>query len=70
MSKQKKELLNTLSESIIVSKNQDEWEGAAKACIQDFSTIEGLGALPEINEIAATHELKLYEAALLYHSNK
>jgi len=70
MSKQKKELLNTLSESIVVSKNQDEWEAAAKACIEDFSTIEGLMALPEINEIAATHELKLYEAALLYHSNK
>ena len=70
MSKQKKELLQTLCESIVVSTEQQNWEAQAKKCIKDFASIEKLATLPEINDIAARHQVRLYEAALLYHSNQ
>ena len=69
LSKQKKSLINSLCESIVVASEQKNWEGLAQECIEDFSKMEGLGVLGPINEIAAKHNIKLYEASLLYHSN-
>ena len=69
LSKQKKDLIDSLCESVVVAANKDDWEKLAEECIDDFSKIESLGVLGEINEIAAEHEIKLYEASLLYHSN-
>lgn len=68
VSKQKKELVNSLCESIIVSTEKQDWKTIADSCIKDFSKIESLGVLSEIHEISARHGIKLYEASLLYHS--
>jgi hypothetical protein len=69
LSKQKKELIDSLCESIIVASDSKNWTSLMEGCIQDFSKMEKLGVLTEINEIAAQHNIKLYEASLLYHSN-
>ncbi len=69
LSKQKKELIDLLCESVIISSEKKDWLKNAKACVRDSSKIESLGILPKINELAAEHDLKLYEASLLYHSN-
>ena len=68
LNKQKKQLIDSLCESIVISTEQKNWERAAKECIEDFSKIESLGVLEEINTLAARHNVKLYEASLLYHS--
>lgn len=68
LSKQKKQLIDSLCESIIVSTEKADWTKAAKSCVKDFSNIESLGVLAEVNDIAANHQVKLYEASLLYHS--
>ena len=68
LSKQKKQLIDSLCESIIVSTEKADWTKAAKSCVKDFSNIESLGVLQEVNDIAANHQVKLYEASLLYHS--
>ena len=69
LSKQKNVLIDSLCESIVVASEAENWESLAADCIQDFSKMEGLGVLGPINEIAAEHNIKLYEASLLYHSN-
>lgn len=68
LNKQKKQLIDSLCESIVISTEQKNWERTAKECIEDFSKIESLGVLEEINTLAARHNVKLYEASLLYHS--
>jgi len=70
LNKQKKQLIDVLCENIVIASNQDNWQERAKECIKDFDKIEKLSVIPEINEIAAHHQVKLYEASLLYHSNK
>ena len=70
ISKQKKELVDTLCENVVIASDKKDWENQAKECINDFDKIAGLSVMPKINEIAAEHQIKLYEASLLYHSNK
>jgi len=70
ISKQKKELVDSLCENVVIAAEKKDWENQAKECINDFNKIEKLSVLSEINQIAAEHQIKLYEASLLYHSNK
>jgi hypothetical protein len=70
MSQQKKQLVDSLCENVVIASETKDWEKKGKECIIDFSNIESLSVLPEINQIAAEHQIKLYEASLLYHSNK
>ena len=68
MSKQKKELVSQLCENVVTARIRDEWETTALECVEDPAKMVGLAALPEIGEIAASHNLGFYPAALLYHS--
>ena len=70
LSKQHKEMLSSLSESIVMSKNIDQWESSAEACIKDFNNIESLDVMPEILELGEEHKVVSYPAAILYHSKK
>ena len=70
LSKQHKEMLSSLSESIVMSKNIDQWESSAEACIKDFNNIESLDFMPEILELGEEHKVVSYPAAILYHSKK
>ena len=70
LSKNQKELLGTLVESVVVSTEKSNWDNKLKDCIEDFNTIESLNTLPEILDISAQHEVVSYPAAILYHSKK
>ena len=63
-------MVDTLCENVVIASDKKDWENQAKECINDFDKIAGLSVMPKINEIAAEHQIKLYEASLLYHSNK
>mgnify|MGYP001102420594 CR=1 FL=1 len=70
MSKQKKELVDKLCETVITAHQEPEWEEAAASCVRDLEKIAALDALPEVTQVAGEHDLGFYPAALLYHSTK
>jgi len=70
LSKEHKGMLDTLSESIVMSTEAAKWEKAADACINDFNNIERLEVMPEVLEMGEAHSLVSYPAAILYHSKK
>lgn len=70
LSKEHKQMLESLSESVVMSREIDEWESTTEACIKDFNNIESLEVMPEVLEISEKHEVVAYPAAILYHSKK
>ena len=68
LSKAKKELLEELCKTVVISSEKENWESQVSACIQDFSTIESLSPMPEILDASQEHELEIYPAAIVYHS--
>ena len=70
LSKQQKEMVSNLTESVVMSKDIEEWKNTSEACIKDFNNIESLEVMPDVLEISQEHELVSYPAAILYHSKK
>jgi len=70
LSKEQKAMAHDLAESVIMSKEQDEWKDQVTACIEDFNKIEKLEVMSDILELTEQHEIVSYPAALLYHSKK
>ena len=70
LSKNYNELLDELCESVIASTPKSEWEEKIDTCINDIDKIAELSPMPEILEASSQHELNLYPAAILWHSNK
>ena len=65
-----KNMIDELCESIVVSCEEADWSTSLTNCISDPNNIESLNALNEIQQLSSEHDLDLYSAALLYHSNK
>ena len=65
-----KNMIDELCESIVVSSLEAEWEERLSLCISDPNKIESLGVNAEIQNLSTDHELDLYSAAILYHSNE
>ena len=65
-----KKMIDELCESIVSSEGPLGWQEKLKACIENSEEIASLRVMNEIQELSARHELDLYSAALLYHSNK
>jgi hypothetical protein len=70
LSKEHKGMVDSLTESIVMSTEASLWEKAADNCIKDFNNIEELDVMPEVLDIAEAHTLVSYPAAILYHSKK
>lgn len=70
LSKEHKSMLESLSESIVMSSNMESWKSTASECISDFNNIENLDIMPEVLEIGEEHKIVSYPAAILYHSKK
>lgn len=70
LSKEHKSMIESLSESIVMSSNMDSWKSTASECIKDFNNIEDLNIMPEVLEIGEEHKIVSYPAAILYHSKK
>lgn len=68
ISKSKKELLEELCQTIVLSAERPSWEHTLTACIKDFREIEKLYTLPAVLNTSQEHELSLYPAALAYHA--
>lgn len=70
LSKEHKGIIDTLTESIVMSTEHDQWEKALSSCIEDFNNIEKLNILSDVLDISEQHEIVSYPASILYHSKK
>jgi hypothetical protein len=70
LSSDQRKLAEGITEAIIVGCEGVSWKEKAEAIIKDPSFLDKLSILPEIQEMAAEHQLDTYAAGLLYHSTK
>ena len=70
LNKHQKEMIERVCESVVVAKDQSDWESSATECIKNPSKITDLAPMEAILNISAEHELDDYAAAILYHSRK
>ena len=70
LSSEQKKLAEGITEAIILGSEGVNWNEKANAVINDPSFLDKLNVLPEIQNMAAEHELDTYAAGLLYHSTK
>lgn len=63
-----KDLIVKLCESVVCSKEQNQWKKTLLSCVKNINNIEKLDIMPDILEISAKHELSDYPSAILYHS--
>lgn len=70
LARQQKEMIQSLSESVVMSTEQKDWKKTINACIKDFNKIEKLDVMPGVLEVAEEHSLVSLPAAILYHSKK
>lgn len=61
-------LIAQLCESVVCSKEKNQWKRAMSACIKDVQKIGSLSTIKAILEIGARNELTDYPSAILYHS--
>ena len=64
------EAFDKLCESIVCSKDKESWVETLESCVKDFNKIQQLDTLDEVLDISNTHNLEVYPAAILYHSNE
>jgi len=65
-----KELISKVTESIVVSKNKEEWDETLSKVVEDFDHLGSLDISVEVLDVAAKHQLDDLAAAILYHSTK
>ena len=70
LSAEQKKLAEGITEAIVLGSEGANWNEKAEAIVNDPSFLDKLGVLPEIQNMAAEHELDTYAAGLLYHSTK
>jgi len=68
LNKQQTSAIEELCKKIICAHEKNDWENKALECVKDFNAIESLGLLSEVSEIAESHKLDFYSAAILHHS--
>tara|TARA_Y100000114_G_scaffold88441_1_gene81884 strand:+ start:270 stop:2246 length:1977 start_codon:yes stop_codon:yes gene_type:complete len=65
-----KSMIDELCESVVVSSYRSDWKNKLVGCIQNPENIELLDVKSEIQELSLRHNLDLYSAAILFHSNR
>jgi hypothetical protein len=70
LSSDQRKLAEGITEAIIVGCEGISWKEKVEAVVKDPSFLDKLSILPEIQEMAAEHQLDTYAAGLLYHSTK
>lgn len=70
LTKDQKKLAESVSEAIIIGSESNSWSNTAENVLKDPSTLDKLGVMKAVQDLAAEHDLNTYAAALLYHSNK
>ena len=70
LKKAEKTMIDELCESIILASSEDGWENKLQSCITNPDEIESLDVNSQIQELSLKHNLDLYSAAILFHSNR
>jgi len=70
LKKNEKSMIDELCESVVLASSESDWSEKLTNCINDPDCIEQLNAMNEIQNLSLDHDLDLYSAALLYHSNR
>jgi hypothetical protein len=70
LKKTEKLMIDELCESVVLASSESDWSEKLINCINDPDCIEQLNAMNEIQNLSLNHDLDLYSAALLYHSNR
>lgn len=63
-------MVEKLTNSIVLSREHNEWESTAKACLKDLEKIDELKIKDEILDLSIKHTLPELPAAFMYHSKK
>ena len=64
----RKELVSRACESIIVSKDANDWDSSLASIVEDLDKLTQLNVSEKVLEIGAKHQLDDLSAAILYHS--
>jgi hypothetical protein len=70
LTEDKKDIVSKVCESIVVARENKQWESSLTEIVEDFSKIEELNISQEVLEVGARHQLDDLSAAILYHSTK
>ena len=70
LKKAEKSMIDELCESVVLASSESDWPEELINCINDPDCIEQLNAMNEIQNLSLDHDLDLYSAALLFHSNR
>jgi hypothetical protein len=70
LKKTEKTMIDELCESVILASFEDSWENQLQSCITNPNEIESLDVNSQIQELSLKHNLDLYSAAILFHSNR
>jgi len=70
MSKQKKEMVGQVCESIVIAKDMGEWDSSLAEIVEDLDKLTALNVHSKILEIGSEHQLDDLSSAILYHSTQ
>ena len=70
LSEDKKDIVAKACESIVVAKNEKDWEETLSEVLENFDKIGDLGIDQKVLDFGAKHQLDDLSAAILYHSTK
>ncbi len=70
MSKQKKEMVTQVCESIVIAKDTVDWEPTLSEIVEDLDKLTSLGVNKKVLELGCQHQLDDLASAILYHSTQ
>lgn len=66
----RRELVSRACESIVVSKDVNDWDSSLASIVEDLDALSELSINDKVLEVGAKHQLDDLSAAILYHSTK
>jgi hypothetical protein len=70
MSKQKKEMVAQVCESIVIAKDTADWEPTLSEIVKDLDKLSSLAVNHKVLELGCQHQLDDLASAILYHSTQ
>jgi hypothetical protein len=70
MSKQKKEMVAQVCESIVIAKDSSDWESTLASVVENLDTLTDLNVHSKVLELGTEHQLDDLSSAILYHSTQ
>ena len=70
MSKQKKEMVTQVCESIVIAKDVEDWAEVLSEVVEDLDKLTSLNVHSKILELGSEHQLDDLSSAILYHSTQ